>query len=142
MSSDPSSSSSTTKPVVRVLIIDDNEDVASLLKDYLELEEIECKIIDGGLEGLEEIRKNNGCYDLIFLDLAMPEYSGLDVFDKLREENLLASNNVIIFTASSIQDNEISSMIDSGAKHILKKPCTLDQINDVVTKFIIKKDKI
>ena len=140
MSSDLSSSS--IKPQAQVLIIDDNEDVASLLKDYLELEDIECKIIVRGLDGLEEIRTSNGYYDIIFLDLAMPEFSGLDVFDKLREENLLASNNVIIFTASSIQDSEISSMMDSGAKHILKKPCTLDQINDVVTRFLIHKDEM
>ena len=140
MSSDLSSSS--IKPQAQVLIIDDNEDVASLLKDHLELEDIECKIIVRGLDGLEEIRTSNGYYDIIFLDLAMPEFSGLDVFDKLREENLLASNNVIIFTASSIQDSEISSMMDSGAKHILKKPCTLDQINDVVTRFLIHKDEM
>ena len=140
MSSDLSSSS--IKPQAQVLIIDDNEDVASLLKDYLELEDIACKIIVRGLDGLEEIRTSNGYYDIIFLDLAMPEFSGLDVFDKLREENLLASNNVIIFTASSIQDSEISSMMDSGAKHILKKPCTLDQINDVVTRFLIHKDEM
>ena len=80
MSSDLSSSS--IKPQAQVLIIDDNEDVASLLKDYLELEDIECKIIVRGLDGLEEIRTSNGHYDIIFLDLAMPEFSGLEVFLK------------------------------------------------------------
>ena len=70
-------SSSSVSPVSRVLIIDDNEDITELVKDYLETEDIECKIINRGIKGLEEIRKNDGFYDVILLDLAMPDFSGL-----------------------------------------------------------------
>ena len=136
------SSSSSVAPVSRVLIIDDNEDITELVKDYLETEDIECKIINKGNDGLEEIRKNDRYYNVILLDLAMPEFSGLDVFNKLKEENLLKSNNVIIFTASSTQNSEINEMMEGGAKYILKKPSSIDEILDVVTRFTIKKDEI
>jgi DNA-binding response OmpR family regulator len=72
----------------------------------------------------------------------MPEFSGLDVFNKLKEENLLKSNNVIIFTASSTQNTEINEMLKGGAKYILRKPPSIDEILDVVTRFTIKKDEI
>jgi FixJ family two-component response regulator len=72
----------------------------------------------------------------------MPEFSGLDVFNKLKEENLLKSNNVIIFTASSTQNGEINDMMKRGAKYILKKPSSIAEILDVVTRFTIKKDEI
>ena len=137
-----SSSASSVTPVSRVLIIDDNEDITELIKDYLETEDIECKIINRGIDGLEEIRKNDGYYNVVLLDLAMPEFSGLDVFNKLKEENLLKSNNVIIFTASSTQNSEINEMMEGGAKYILKKPSSIDEILDVVTRFTIKKDEI
>ena len=137
-----SSSSSSVTPVSRVLIIDDNEDITELIKDYLETEDIECKIINRGIDGLDEIRKKDGYYNVILLDLAMPEFSGLDVFNKLKEENLLKSNNVIIFTASSTQNNEINDMMKGGAKYILRKPSSIDEILDVVTRFTIKKDRI
>lgn len=137
-----SSSSSSVTPVSRVLIIDDNEDITELIKDYLETEDLECKIINRGIDGLEEIRKNDGYYNVVLLDLAMPEFSGLDVFNKLKEENLLKSNNVIIFTASSTQNSEINDMIKGGAKYILRKPSSIDEILDVVTRFTIKKDEI
>ena len=137
-----SSSSSSVTPVSRVLIIDDNEDTTGLMKDYLETEDIECKIINRGIDGLDEIRKNDRYYDVILLDVAMPEFSGLDVFNKLKEENLLKSNNVIIFTASSTQNHEVNDMIKNGAKYILRKPSSIDEILDVVTKFTIKRDKI
>ncbi|MBA2268941.1 MAG: hypothetical protein H0W19_11510 [Nitrosopumilus sp.] len=55
----PSSPSSSVTPVSRVLIIDDNEDITELVKDYLEAEDIECKIINKWIDGLEEIRKND-----------------------------------------------------------------------------------
>ena len=135
-----SSSSSSMTPISRLLIIDDNEDITELIKDYLEPEDIECKIITTGLDGLEEIRNNNGYYDVILLDLAMPEFSGLDVFNKLKEEHLLETNNIIIFTASSIQSKEILSMLEEGAKYVLKKPSSIDEILDVVTRYTIKKN--
>jgi DNA-binding response OmpR family regulator len=69
----------------------------------------------------------------------MPEFSGLDVFDKLKEENFLETNNIIIFTASSTQSKEILSMLEEGAKYILKKPSSIDEILDVVTRFTKKK---
>ena len=141
MSPDISSSSQVT-PVSRVLIIDDNEDITELIKDYLETEDIECKIINRGIEGLDEIRNKDRYYNVILLDLAMPEFSGFDVFNKLKEENLLKSNNVIIFTASSTQNSEIDEMMKCGAKYILRKPSSIDEILDVVTRFTIKKDEM
>jgi DNA-binding response OmpR family regulator len=135
------SSSSSTTPVSRLLIIDDNEDITELIKDYLEPEDIECKIINTGIDGLEEIRSKNGYYDVVFLDLAMPEFSGIDVFNKLKEEQLLESSNIIIFTASSTQSTEIANMLKDGAKFILKKPSSIDEILDVVTRFTKKKDE-
>jgi DNA-binding response OmpR family regulator len=138
----PDISSSSVTPVSQVLIIDDNEDITELIKDFLETEDIECKIINRGIDGLEEIRKNDGYYNVVLLDLAMPEFSGLDVFNKLKEENLLNSNNVIIFTASSTQNSEINEMMNGGAKYILRKPSSIDEILDVVTRFTIKKDEI
>ncbi len=81
-------------------------------------------------------------YDVILLDLAMPEFSGLDVFNKLKEDNLLKSNNVMLYTASSTQNSEINEMMEGGAKYILKKPSSIDELLDVVTRFTIKKDEI
>jgi hypothetical protein len=40
----------------------------------------------------------------------MPEFSGFDIFRELKKENLLKSNNVLIFTASSVTDQELKEM--------------------------------
>ena len=55
---------------------------------------------------------------------------------------MLKSNNVIIFTASSTPNGEINDMVKGGAKYILRKPTSVDEILDVVTRFTTIKDEI
>ncbi len=129
MSTNTSSSSGL---INRVLVIDDNDEITDLLKDYFEFEKIECIVINDGRAGLEELRSDKRSYDFILLDLAMPGFSGMDIFNKLKEENLLGSKNIVIFTASSQKDNE---MLMGGAKCILRKPFSLDEIKGLVKRF-------
>lgn len=119
----------------RVLVIDDNKDITEMIKDFFDSEDIECKIINEGKEGLDEIRKNNGYYNLVLLDLTMPDFSGWDVFKKVKEEDLLKSNNIIIFTASTKTNNEIGEMINEGAKFVLRKPFSLNDLISIVDKY-------
>ena len=73
-------------------------------------------------------------FNLILLDLAMPEVSGLDVIKSLKEENLLEQKNIVVFTASS--DRKILEEIgNSGVKGILKKPCSVDDLTALIEKF-------
>ena len=63
--------------------------------------DIECNMINNGREGLERIR--NDKFDLVLLDLAMPDFSGWDVIKSLHKDGLIKSKNIVIFTASSDQ---------------------------------------
>jgi DNA-binding response OmpR family regulator len=128
-------SSSSLRQNTRVLVIDDNAEITELLKDYFEFENIECIVINDGRAGLEELRRDKGNYDFVLLDLAMPEFSGMDIFNKLKEENLLDTKNIVIFTASSQKDKE---MLREGAKYILRKPFSLHELNNLVKRFVIK----
>jgi DNA-binding response OmpR family regulator len=130
-------SSAVTNP--RVLVIDDNKDITEMLKDFFELENIECKIVNDGKEGLDEILKEHVYYNFILLDLTMPEFSGWDIFKKLKDKNLLPSINLVIFTASSKTANEINELLKEGVKYVLKKPFPLVEILKIVEKLIVNK---
>jgi len=130
-------SSAVTNP--RVLVIDDNKDITEMLKDFFELENIECKIVNDGKEGLDEILKEHMYYNFILLDLTMPEFSGWDIFKKLKDKNLLPSINLVIFTASSKTANEINELLKEGVKYVLKKPFSLVEILEIVEKLIVNK---
>ena len=58
-------------------------------------------MVNDGQEGLECIRNNK--FDLILLDVAMPEFSGENVIESLKQDELIESKNIVIFTASSDQ---------------------------------------
>ena len=67
----------------RVLIIEDELDIAELERDYLEVNGIESDIALTGEEGLKLATEND--YDLILLDLMLPGIDGFDLCKRLRE---------------------------------------------------------
>lgn len=73
-----------------MLAIDDNKEITDMLSLYFESQGIEFTAINEGIRGLEEIRNEDA--NLVLLDLAMPNFSGLDVVEKrtyLNPETLL-----------------------------------------------------
>ena len=120
---------------MKVLLIDDNKDLTEAISYSFEDPDIECKIINDGKEGLDEILRERGKYNLILLDIAMPEFSGNDVLERLKKEDLIKSEIIIIFTASSITDRDIEDFVKAGAKGVLKKPVSLDDLTELVGKY-------
>ena len=109
---------------MKILVIEDNVEISEALSFFCSArKDIECEVINTGQEGLDRIRAEN--FDLILLDLAMPDFSGMDVLLSLKLDGLISSRNIVIFTASSNQDllNEIR---DIGVKEIFQKPFSLD----------------
>lgn len=70
---------------MKVLVIDDNKDLTEAISYSLDEPDIECKIINDGKEGLDEILRERGKYNIILLDIAMPDFSGIDVLEKLKK---------------------------------------------------------
>jgi response regulator of citrate/malate metabolism len=71
---------------------------------------------------------------LILLDLAMPDFSGLDVIKSLNNDGLVQSRNIVIFTASSNQDI-LQQMKNYGIKEIFKKPFSLDDLTNLIERY-------
>ena len=119
----------------KVFVIDDNKDITDAISFYLTSIGVECKITNNGREGLDIIKNNADNTDIILLDLAMPEFSGFDVFSTLCNEGFLKERNIIVFTASNLTDKEIQKMLTEGAKAILKKPLSLDELDLMIKQF-------
>jgi len=109
---------------VKVLSIEDNADINMLLETVLTSSGYEFVYVTDGRKGLELIKQNT--YDVVLLDLGMPEFSGFDVLDALKKEKLMSKQKIIILTASSIQDKEINELIKEGVHSYLRKPLDID----------------
>src|SRR5215469_10466158 len=77
---------------MKVLLIEDNKDIADMVRLCLESENIVCEATGDGKAGLRSIKEDK--FDAILLDLAIPEFSGFDIFRELKNDDILKSNNV------------------------------------------------
>jgi signal transduction histidine kinase/CheY-like chemotaxis protein len=103
----------------QVLIIDDDEVSRYLLKSVLGQAEFRFFEAAGGNEGLR--RANEGKPDLVILDLAMPDLSGFEVLNRLKENPRTADIPVIIHT-SKVLDSRERGLLSSAVAVISKEP--------------------
>ena len=106
---------------MNILGIDDNEDILKLLNTVLTSKGHDFTPALNGKDGIKLIEEQN--FDAILLDLAMPEFSGLDVIESLKTNNKLKEQKIIIFTASSATNTEIDKLLKyDGVKICIRKP--------------------
>ena len=80
----------------KILIIDDEADLLYSMKILLESWGYEVEVVDNGEDGLKILEK--GKFDLVLLDLLMPEMSGREVLEKIRKNDKLKDQKVALFT--------------------------------------------
>ena len=100
----------------RILIIEDEEAIADLEKDYLELSGFEVEIENRGDTGLVRAMKEE--FDLIILDLMLPEVDGFDICRQVREEK----NTPIIMVSAKKDDIDKIRGLGLGADDYMTKP--------------------
>ncbi len=118
---------------MKILGIDDNEDLLELCETFLNSVGHEFTAIDNGREGLQAIRDEK--FDVVLLDLSMPDFSGADVIDALVKDGIMNKQKVVIFTAASPTKEEIEVFLEKGAHSILKKPVDPDDLAKFVSKL-------
>jgi len=118
---------------MKILGIDDNEDLLNLCDIALSSDGHEYTGINNGKDGLEAIK--NEKFDLLLLDLSMPDFSGEDVMNALVKDGLMNKQKVVIFTAMSPEKDVIDQFLEKGAHSVLKKPVEPDVLIDFVNKI-------
>jgi DNA-binding response OmpR family regulator len=105
---------------MRILIVEDENDLANEIRDFLIGEKYNCDIANTGLKASEMIATNP--YDFILLDLGLPDYLGLDLLQEAKKNN--PESYIIIITArNKIEDKIIG--LNSGADDYLAKPFSI-----------------
>ena len=100
----------------KILIIEDEESIAELEKDYLELSGFEVEIAGDGNTGLD--RALNGEFNLIILDLMLPGTDGFEICRKVRE----VKNTPIIMVSAKKEDIDKIRGLGLGADDYMTKP--------------------
>jgi DNA-binding response OmpR family regulator len=101
----------------KVLVIEDDPDIARLVATHLEDLGCRVQLSDSGDEGLQLAMKFS--YDLLVLDVMLPGMSGIEVCEKIRAANIPCS--ILMLTAKSEEVDKVLGL-DSGADDYLTKP--------------------
>ena len=111
---------------MKILVIDDSQDITDLLEKVLSSIGHDVTSTDNGRDGLELARNHQ--FDAIFLDIAMPDFSGLDFIDALEQDGKLKANRIVLFTASSISDDEVAGLVKRGVHSCIRKPMQIERL--------------
>lgn len=100
----------------KVLIIDDDQNICKILKEYLVYEDFDVLTANNGQYGLNKIKANNP--DLIILDIMLPEMDGWEICQELRPENDIP----IIMLSAKTKDTDKIMGLELGADDYVTKP--------------------
>lgn len=120
----------------RILIVEDEEAIADLEKDYLELSDFEVEIEHTGDAGLEKAL--TGEFDLIILDLMLPGMDGFEVCKKIREEK----NIPILMVSAKKDDIDKIRGLGLGADDYMTKPFSPSELVARVKAHMARYDRL
>lgn len=104
--------------MVKILIVEDDETILMGLKDDMEFEGYEVAVADNGKEGYMLAKSKE--FNLIILDILLPELTGFEICKKLREENV--KTPIIMLTAARTEEMDKVMGLEMGADDYVTKP--------------------
>ena len=114
---------------LRVLLVDDEEDIVEVIQDRLEAYGFTVTTAGTGVEALQKLSVEK--FDGIFLDVKMPEMGGIEALEEIRKTDKQIP--VIIITASSTRDAAIEA-IAKGANEYVLKPFAWEELKAKIEK--------
>ena len=106
-----------------VLVIDDESGILDTLRILLKKEGFEVLTAQGGKAGLDQIR--SGAYDIVLSDVRMPQVTGIDILNAVREQDPMTP--VILMTAQASLQTAIQA-VNQGAFYYIQKPFANDEL--------------
>lgn len=119
---------------MKILLIEDDESLASAIREYLKSEDILVEVAQNFQKGQEKAMLYE--YDCILLDLTLPGGDGMEILKTIN--NSPVKNNVIIISARGALEDKITGL-ESGADDFLPKPFHLAELNARIKAVVRRK---
>jgi len=117
----------------RILVVDDDENILNLERTILEQKGFEVTGALGGAQALDLLKTNT--FDLVLLDVMMPEVDGFTVCRKIKEDPRLKDVPVIFLTAKG-GGEALAEGFESGAVMYINKPFTANKLLTIVNTML------
>jgi CheY-like chemotaxis protein len=118
--------------VGRILFVDDDTDALETYVKAVSLGNHQADVASSATEGWNLVKKN--AYDLIFVDLNIPQVSGYELIEKLSKDRRTKAIPVVVISALP-EDDLVEKVLKIGAQQFLEKPVALVDLLSVIEKF-------
>jgi len=122
---------------MRVLIVEDEKDLAMILSEILEMEGYYTDVVHDGVSGLDNALSD--IYDIIILDVMLPRMDGIRVLSEIRKSSI--GTPVLILTAKSEVEDKVCGL-DNGADDYLTKPFNTKELLARIRALLRRKEKV
>jgi len=127
----------------RVLIVDDEANIADTLREFIEEEGYDVTTVNNGKRAVEAYRralKGDQPFDLILLDIVMPRMSGLEVLGAIRQDEksreVASDKKVPIIMLSGLRESWMDDAYQDGCNDYMVKPYDMDILMGKVKKMV------
>lgn len=120
----------------KILLVEDDPNFGSVLKDYLSLNDYDVTLAKNGMEGFEKFKKDN--YHLCILDVMMPYKDGFTLAKEIRERN---KDVPIIFLTAKAMKEDVLKGYKVGADDYLNKPFDSEVLLMKINAIMLRKVK-
>lgn len=119
----------------KLLLVEDEPIVQKVHSYFLKKLEYSYQLASNGKEAMQYSLDKQ--YDLIFMDIGLPDYSGIHVTNVIRDKSINALTPIIVLTG--YQDKEIKEQcFRAGATEVYTKPINLSLMNTVIQRYLKK----
>ena len=118
-----------------ILLVDDEEEIVNVGKNFLEKLGYKPLVARNGLEAVEIFKTYKDAISLVVLDLIMPEMSGRQAFAEIRK---IQGNSKILISTGYVVDEKIGKLLDQGCQGLIKKPFSLNEFSHTLRKILDK----
>lgn len=121
---------------LNILIVDDSKLVRAMIRQSLEMAQVQFVSIEeagNGLEGIDALRKHSA--DLVFCDIHMPEMDGIAMIEAMQKSETLKSIPVIVISSEGGKQ-QIEHLERLGIQSYIRKPFTPEMVSEAVERVL------
>lgn len=124
--------------IPKVLLVDDNQINQKVASEILKKAGCEVHVAGNGMEAIIKVIEYS--YDIIFMDIQMPEMDGMTATKKIKELRIKKLAPIIAMTAYSMEDDK-ERFLNAGMDDYLPKPINSESIVKIIRKWVLKIDE-
>ena len=122
--------------LLKVLHIDDSPEICELYSDMFTADNNTIQSVNTGKKGLSLVLKND--YDLILLDMCMPQYSGMDFLRDLTKQRPSELKKVVVVSVLKFSPTQIKELLKMGIHSVEEKPTNLQKLEVIKKNMWLK----